>query len=74
MTATVNKSIQTTSAYSRQLVGGEAHLCALYLANWQYDCVGGLQRNYGQEDKRRQLVQEENCDSVYSTVVLAMKI
>lgn len=46
-TATVSKSIQTTSAYSRQLVGGEARLCALFLADWQYDCVGELQRNYG---------------------------
>lgn len=50
-TANVIKSIQT-SAYSRQLVGGEAHLCALYLANSQYGCVGGTQ------DKSTKLVQE----------------
>lgn len=65
-TATVSKSIQTTSAYSRQLFGGEAHLCALYQANWQYDCEGGT------EDKSTKLVQD--CDSIYSTVVLAIEM
>lgn len=49
-------------------------MCALYLANWQYDCVGGLQRNYGIEDKGRKLIQESDCDFIYSTVVFATEI